>query len=429
MLIAIDFVTVLIFGVLIMTFFLDIKVNKRNLLYLSLYVFISCLVQFGLSVAFSWKFIEKTYPFFVHLPLLLFFWYYFKKNIYSVLFVLLIAYAFTSPRKWVGEVIASFFGNNIYITVISKIIVSIVLLFVVYKYLRPYVNRILEHSGNQIVFLTIVPTLSYLITYASTVYSNILYDSNIFVIGLLGLGLNFSLYAFIIAYFDELTKRFASQTEQTVLQLQVDTIVSQIEEYKNSKNQVAIFRHDFRHHMQYLNTCIVNNQMEEAKSYITKINKDVEATEVIQYCENTTINLILSAYVTKAKKKNISIDVYAVIPTNIHIYSADICVILANGIENAMNACNKMANKKDCKISVDCRYKNEKFELEISNTFSGEIQFKEDIPISMEENHGLGLTSILAISKKYHGVYSFTGEDGIFKMQMILHAGQSMGKK
>jgi sensor histidine kinase regulating citrate/malate metabolism len=240
------------------------------------------------------------------------------------------------------------------------------------------------------------------------------------VIGLLGFGLNFGLYAFIIAYFDELIKHFTSKTEQTVLQMQIDTMISQIEEYKNVKKQAAIFRHDFRHHIQYLNACIVDNQREEALSYIAKISNDVEVTYVVQYCENISINLILSAYVAKAKKNGISIDVQTIIPTNVKMDSVDICVILANGIENAMNACRKMDEKENLMIKINCSYQQDKFKIQIQNSFSGSITFKEDIPISCEENHGLGITSMIAISKKYHGIYSFTAEQGIFQMRMIL---------
>lgn len=420
MLIAINYITVLIFGVLIMTFFLDIKINKRNSVYLLTYILLSTLLQFVLSYFFSWGFIEKTYPLVVHVPLLLFFCKYFNKNFYSVLFVLFSAYAFTSPRKWLGELVASFYDNNIYISIITKILVSIILLVVIYKFLRPYVNRILEYSGQQIVFLTIVPALSYLITYASTVYSDVLYNSNVFVIGLLGLGLNFSFYSFIVAYFDELTKRFASQTEKTILQLQVDTIVTQIQGYKNSQDQSAIFRHDFRHHMQYLNTCIAQNHTDEALSYIAKINKDVEVIQVVKYCDNTTINMILSAYVNKAKNKDISIVIHAVVPVDIPFYTADICVILANGIENAINASSKIEKKDGRVIRVECVFKDKTLLLEIANSYENKIVYKDDIPITNEENHGMGIKSILAVSKKYRGLHIFTEVEGVFKLQMML---------
>jgi len=42
------------------------------------------------------------------------------------------------------------------------------------------------------------------------------------------------------------------------------------------------------------------------------------------------------------------------------------------------------------------------------------------MPISTDENHGLGTKSIAAIAHKYGGMYSFTAEDRVFKTSIIL---------
>ncbi|WP_461205862.1 sensor histidine kinase [Clostridium sp. DL1XJH146] len=420
MFIALNYFSVLIFGILIMSFFLDIKMNKKNVLILSGYITLVALVQIALYYACGWEFIEKSYPFIVHLPLVVFFCIYFKRRLDSVLFVLFTAYAFTAPRKWIGDLVASFLNNDPYVSILTKIIVSVVLLVVIYMFLCPYVTKIVKYSGSRIMILTVIPAMSYFITYASTVYTDVLYSSNVFVIGLLGLGLNFCVYTFLIVYFNELAKSFESQIEQTVLKMQMEATIIEIEDYKECQKQTAIFRHDLHHHMNYLNTCILENNTDEAISYIAKINRDVEAAQIIQYCENVTINLILSAYVGQGKNKNINIEINTIVPKVIPMNSTDICVILANGIENAINACSNVENENDRNIRVDCRFKNKKLVLEICNTFSGEIEFEEDIPITREQNHGFGVKSIIAMVKEYQGFYSFSQESGIFTMRVIL---------
>lgn len=416
----IDYFSVLIYGLLIMVFFLDIKMNKKTILFLMVYIVLSGLLQLGLINIFGPKFIEKIYPLLIHLPLIIFFYYFFKKRINLVLFVLFIAYLFTAPRRWIGEVVASFFNNDPYVLIITKIIASVILLVLIYKYLRPYVNRISKYSSARITLLTVVPATSYFITYATTVYTDALYNSNMLVVGLFSVGFNCLFYLFIIAYFIEMDKSFASQAEQTLLQMQFETTLIQIEDYKKSQQQVAIYRHDLRHHLHYLSNCIAENHTDEALAYITKINRDVEATQFRQYCENTSVNLILSAYATKAKSNNIDIEIDAVVPMVITMHFIDVCVILSNGIENAINACNKIVNKSNRKIRVSCKFKNKKLMIEVYNNFEGELWFEGDFPISTEQNHGLGVKSIVATVKKYQGVYSFTEENSIFTMRAIL---------
>lgn len=415
-----DFFSVLIYGVLIMVFFLDIKINRKNILILSCYLLLSAFLQFELYHLFGPKFIEKSYPLLIHLPLIFFFRYIFKKRLNLVLFVLFTSYLLTAPRRWIGEVVALLFNNDPTVLIIAKVIASVILLFVIYKYLCPYVNRILKYSSSRITLLTVVPASSYFITYATTVYTNALYNSNLLVVGLFSVGFNFVFYTFIIAYFIEMDKNFESQIEQTILELQIDTTLIQIEEYKESQKQGAIYRHDLRHHLQYLSTCISENHTDDALAYITKINRDVENTWVKQYCENTSINLILSAYATKAKNKNIDIEIDAVVPMEISMHFTDVCVILSNGIENAIHACNKIENESNKKIRVSCKYENIKLKIEICNNFDGDIRFEGDIPISIEQNHGLGVKSILASVKKYQGLYFFTEENSVFTMQVIL---------
>ncbi|GAU79213.1 sensor histidine kinase [Fusibacter sp. 3D3] len=420
MLTALDSISVLIYGILIMAFFLDLKATRRNIIILSIYVFLSSILQYSLYYVHGAEIIEKLYPILIHFPLVLLFCTVYKRRLNLVLFVLFTAYMFTSPRRWVGEAMALVFNNEPSIVLITKIITSILLLIVIYKYLKPHVNRILEYPNPRITLLAAVPTLSYFLVYATTVYTEALYNSSIVFVGIFSVGFNSVFFVFIIAYFIEMNKNYESQTEQTILKMQNDMILVQLEDYKSAQRDFAVYRHDLRHHLHYLSNCISEKHTDEALNYITEINSDIEATYVDQYCENTNVNLILSAYAAKAKTSMDNIDIIADVPTNIPIQATDICVILSNGIENAIHACNLIPNRSDRKIRVSCQFDHKKLLIEICNSYEGEIHFEEDIPTSNEANHGLGIKSIMAIAKKYNGICAFTEEEGIFKMRAIL---------
>ncbi|HEY5585752.1 MAG TPA: ATP-binding protein [Ruminiclostridium sp.] len=98
----------------------------------------------------------------------------------------------------------------------------------------------------------------------------------------------------------------------------------------------------------------------------------------------------------------------------------DLCVILSNAIENAVNACKRIPIANDRIIRIICKTKNDKLFIQIANSYEGTIIFVDDMPISIEENHGLGTKSIAAVAQKYGGVYSFTTEDEVFKTSIIL---------
>jgi len=240
------------------------------------------------------------------------------------------------------------------------------------------------------------------------------------VVGIFSIGFNFIFYLFIIAYFIEMDKSFELETNRTILQMKMESVSNQIDDYKKSQNQTIVYRHDLRHHLRYLSGCISENHLEQALDYITKLNKDIEATEVKQYCENIDVNLILSAYANMAQKNDVHIEFSGYVPMDIHIQSTDISIILANCIENAIKGCKELEDENNRKIKVICKFKNGKLLIEICNRFKNDIYFEGDIPISKEKNHGLGIKSTIAVVKKYNGIYSFTEEAGIFSSRIIL---------
>ncbi|GAB6152243.1 hypothetical protein JCM17380_09930 [Desulfosporosinus burensis] len=137
-------------------------------------------------------------------------------------------------------------------------------------------------------------------------------------------------------------------------------------------------------------------------------------------CFNYTVNLILSSYITKAKNEQINVETQINLPENNAVSDMDLCVIFANAIENAINACNSINIENDRTLKIVSKVNNNKLYIQITNSFDGTIIFVDDMPVSTEENHGLGTKSIAAIVQKYAGVYSFTAEDRVFKASIIL---------
>jgi hypothetical protein len=420
MLFTVNYLSVFMYGLLIMVFLLDIRMDKKNLVTLSAYVAISVIFQFILYAILGWPFLEKVYPFVVHLPLLTFFCTFFKKRLDCVLFVLCTAYILTTPRRWIGDLLALFFNNNQSIAAIFKMIVSIPLLFVIYKYLRPYVIKILAYSDVKIRLLVIIPLIYYVIAYLTTVYTQLLYLSRVVVIGILTTGLASVFYYFLVAYFNELEKRFEIQNEQNILSVQLSALQARTETMKQAEENAMIHRHDLRHHLHLINGYLIENNTAEAQKYIVAMEETIDNTATVKYCDNQAINLILSSYINMAKNENIAVKTQAYIPKTCEIADMDLCIILANAIENAINACMNIKETSNRKINISCKSKNDKLFIEVTNSFIGVLQFKNDMPVTDRNNHGFGTRSIAATVEKYKGIYSFTAQDGIFKMNVIL---------
>jgi hypothetical protein len=79
-----------------------------------------------------------------------------------------------------------------------------------------------------------------------------------------------------------------------------------------------------------------------------------------------------------------------------------------------------LKDTKDRLLKIICKNKNEKLFIKITNSYSGELEFVDKIPVNQEENHGIGTKSIVSVVNKYQGVYSFSADDNLFEFVVII---------
>lgn len=112
----------------------------------------------------------------------------------------------------------------------------------------------------------------------------------------------------------------------------------EIEALRLSQQRASTYRHDLRHHMQFLAGCIENGRTEQALGYIRSVCSEIEAGKVTVYCENEAANLIFSAFADRAAKAGVQFTVQAGISQKPAVSESDLCVLLSNALENALHA-------------------------------------------------------------------------------------------
>lgn len=123
--------------------------------------------------------------------------------------------------------------------------------------------------------------------------------------------------------------------------------------------------------MNFIQSCLAGNNTQQALEYINEINNNLDNTRITRYCSNEAINLILSSYINKAHDADISTQI-SVTATDFSSYRiTDLCSLLANALENAINSCIKQhdnAAPKDNKrlITIKLFEKNNKICINIA---------------------------------------------------------------
>lgn len=297
--------------------------------------------------------------------------------------------------------------------------------FVCYRYLRKPFYYILEYADPKLTgWLTTIPVLYYIYNYTATKYQyftiTTVINRNFWLRGTTLVIVLFS-YCIIILFFKIIRTKSDSDMVQEMISQQLHDATAQIEQLRIAEKQSALYRHDMRHHFNYINSCIVQNKPEEASQYIQEIFDVFDDSKLIQFSSNESLNLIFSSFYQEAKAHQIIFTVDASAKDFTRFRVLDLCKLLYNGIENAISACKQVENPKERFINIELYEKNYKLCCEIQNSYAKEPHFNENgIPLSSRNNHGIGVKSMVYVVNKYHGIYKFSAQNKIFTFQMCI---------
>ncbi len=208
------------------------------------------------------------------------------------------------------------------------------------------------------------------------------------------------------------------EEQESILTVQVSSMTERINEFNFADEKFRIERHDFRHKMQTLATLAENKEYEQLQDLVAVYQKDIDKTRVIRYCKNPIIDAVLSSYIQKAQNQGIKVTSKIALPDNLPVKEAELATVLANAIENAVNACNKLTDAEKV-IEIQALIAP-RFMIQISNNYNGEIELDENgVPVNHQENHGFGIKSIITFCQKYNAFYEFKADDRKFRLRIM----------
>ncbi|CVI72752.1 sensory histidine kinase DcuS [Clostridiales bacterium CHKCI001] len=217
---------------------------------------------------------------------------------------------------------------------------------------------------------------------------------------------------------------FAEQNRQMSKQLAMQVSYSQqIQEQIESNRKL---NHDFRHHLRVLNTIAQESNDKNILNYLKEIDSFVQTnipTTPISFCNHPTVDALLRYYYSFAKENQIEISLQIAIPENLPLSDIELCSILGNLLENAIEAC---LRQSDPPRSITLKTHENKFTffLLIENTYNGRLEKQNDRFISQKNRthsrFGIGIESVRGILNHYHGTMDIYPEQLLFKIGITL---------
>lgn len=411
-------VAVSAFGMVLSAAFCDIRWTRRKSLFMTGCMAVLLLIQ-GIIYFFVDSGIgEYVYPLMTHFPLIIVLCFLSRKMLWSTVSVLT-AYLCCQIRRWQALFVITIFNGGSTMQNMVELVMTLPILLILLRFVAPSVRSI-SHSTTSVQFrFGLVPALYYGFDYLTRIYTKLLLEGVLAAVEFMPFVCSVAYLVFVVHASAEGRLRSQLEQMQEILNLQVTQAVREIGALRESQQKTRVYRHDLRHHMQYLLSCIENERFEQAKAYMREICSEIETNQVIAFCENEAANLIFSAFAERTEACGVSMKIQAMLPQNLAIPESDLCVLLSNTMENALHECRKrVENGLPGLIEVSAYVKKEKLFLQIANSCDADITFDCGIPVTSKPGHGIGVRSICAIVEKYGGIYSFSVKGNRFILQV-----------
>jgi len=377
-------------------------------------------MQLG-SVAYG-----KTIFFTLHLPVFLIYRNISKCSSIKMVFMILSAFIFSAPIVLSSTLAQQFWPENAFALTVCNLLSSVLVLIMAHFMFRSNFSYLIRHGDNRLILrFSILPLLYYIYIAAA-----LRIDPSVWEEAVSGMSIVIRtfptiqmllFYFFLFNNFHDLSEKREIDTIQAALTQQLNAAEDHLAHLNEVQIKTAIYQHDMRHHLNAISAYLSSNSSDKALAYIKKVQADVEAISPKQFCENEIFNLMCSSFASEAERLGVQISFHTKLPKHLPIPDPELCALLSNGLENALNAVFDLPESLKW-VDLYCEIKLNKLLLEIRNPYMGDVIIRNDLPESTDssQRHGYGSRSIRSIVNRHNGLCNFEPDNGIFTLRIVI---------
>lgn len=210
--------------------------------------------------------------------------------------------------------------------------------------------------------------------------------------------------------FDRLVKKRVASFENEILQ-------RYYAEVENMYTKMRGWRHDYRHHIQTMKVHAAKGELASIVSYLDMLDDDLTNVETVVKTGNRMADAILNSKLSLAAEREITVRTDTNIPVALSMSELDLCIVIGNLMDNAMEACMELPAEKRL-IRLYMEMKGNYLYIALTNTAGG--RKKQNFKTTKGSGHGLGISRVDAIVKKYGGYVTRASEDEAFSTEILL---------
>lgn len=225
---------------------------------------------------------------------------------------------------------------------------------------------------------------------------------------------------YIIIY---ISKKNIDEKNMALMHTQIEMQENNIHNLEKQYNEITKIRHDMKNYLSCaLNLAKKSDDNKELIEYLKNLSKN-KIDSVVDYVQinRRILSIIINSKIGVAKSKNIN--VRCVIMSELkNISDIDIGILIANLLDNAIEACEKNKNKSEIVIKI--WESGSYYCIKIVNTVETDILINNPNLVTSKKNkkiHGIGISSVRDIVHKYNGIMNFEQKSDKFYVYISLN--------
>jgi sensor histidine kinase regulating citrate/malate metabolism len=197
-----------------------------------------------------------------------------------------------------------------------------------------------------------------------------------------------------------------------------------LSDVNSALEELRILKHDMRGELAIIHGYNELGQKDKIRSHIEKKLQEMNVQLMPKIDKDNVITSFLNFKLKEARSEKIEVNIKSSLTeeNEIDIDKEDICRVLNNIINNAIEAC-KQCDKKYINLYINIL--NNCIVIKSENPFSGEIKKEDGKILTIKKDkakHGYGLKSIKNIAEKYGGFMNVNYINNVFtiEVQMLI---------
>ena len=213
---------------------------------------------------------------------------------------------------------------------------------------------------------------------------------------------------------------FQKWIDKRIEAYQSDLIRKYCDEVEGMYAKMRGWRHDYHNHIQALQASMALGKYDEVNEYLHQLNSDLTQVDTSIKTGRVMVDAILNSKINIAAQNDIPVNAKAVLPAGVAVSDVDLCVIIGNLLDNAVEE-NKKLPQEDRFIRIYVGKKNTQLYLAFTNA-AGKKQSRRSGLFSSTKgvDHGFGLSRVESLVSKYGGIFTADSEDGGFTAEILI---------